>query len=73
MTIPIKCLKFPYFNELLYLGVLVYFHYITVIIGNKDFLLKIDSRVKNEKFFGPSPNAIRLGNADESPPLKRGI
>jgi hypothetical protein len=72
MTIPIKCLKFPYSSDLLYLGVLAYFNYITVIIDNTNFLLKIGGRANNEIFFWSSPNAIRLGNADESPPLKRG-
>ena len=49
MTIPIKCLKFPYFNHLFYLGVLIYFNYLTVIVDNTDFLLIIGRRAKNEK------------------------
>ncbi len=73
MTIPIKCLNFPYFNHFLYLGVRICFYYLSVIVDNIDFLLIIGRRAKIEKFFWSSQNAIRLGNADESPPVKRGI
>ena len=73
MTIPIKCLKFPYSKHLLYLGVLVYSNYLIVIINNTDIFIIIDRQAKYEKYFWVVSHVFNLTNTDESPPLKRGI